>query len=466
MAIDRDVLVAVSTTPNTSQEPSVITLANVDASKYKETSFTHFPNYSNVIDIDASIHAWENYFKCGYKGIHEDLQTSDPTQTQPHLNVMISGNVPAGAGLSSSSAFVCASAVAVAKSMNAKFDKQSLTQTAIRAERYAGVQTGGMDQSISIMASPSSALLIQFHPAPLRASLVLIPVVGGRGYKFVVANSLITADKHVTAARNYNLRVVETRVAASLLGTWVLGVHEGNGVFKGIETLRDVVDLYVGQQQKTGGLASGAGVVGTEGVPYITALKNLEALSEVVFCDEAYSCDNVVLALQKHFGNGQFKDWKDVETVFCEGINGVYLEGGLALKKRVRHVFSEARRVVEFTQACALKAPFYKGKDVLEDLGNLMNDSQGSCAKDFNCSCPELDELTVLCRESGAVGSRLTGAGWGGCTVSLVPEELVESFIEKVTNGYYAKREKDLRNIGDWLFATTPGVGAVVFDKF
>ncbi|KAI9332232.1 ribosomal protein S5 domain 2-type protein [Obelidium mucronatum] len=459
MAIDRDVLIAVAATPNSSEtESSVVTLANVEAEKYKETEFTHSVRNKNIIEIDASLHAWSNYFKCGYKGIHEDLALPTPA---PHLNVMVSGNVPAGAGLSSSSAFVCASAVAVGKSVNAPLVKQSLTETAIRAERYAGVQTGGMDQSISIMASPSSALLIQFHPT-LAASPVEIPSIT-RPYKFVVANSLVTADKHVTAARNYNLRVVETRVAATLLGAWISGgFQNGTAPFKGLQTLRQVVDLYVAQQKL--GLGGGSNGVGTEGVAFIEALKNLEALSAIVFDGKAYSCNDTVAALQKHFGT-TFGSWADVEKVFCKGINSVYLDDGLQLQKRVRHVFSEARRVMEFTQVCALNAPFYRGSDVLTDLGALMNASQESCAKDFNCSCPELDELTALCRESGAVGSRLTGAGWGGCTVSLVPAELVESFIQKVTDKYYAKRHSNLDKIGDWIFATTPGVGAVVFSQ-
>ncbi|KAJ3066453.1 N-acetylgalactosamine kinase [Podochytrium sp. JEL0797] len=459
MAVDRDVLVAVYATPNTSTtEPSVITLTNTDSQKYKDTTFTHSFKDPNVIEIDASLHAWSNYFKCGYKGIHE---STNPLPTPPpHLSIMISGTVPAGAGLSSSSAFVCASAVATAHSLHLPLLKQSLTQTSIRAERYCGVQTGGMDQSISVMANPSAALLIQFHPE-LKATPVEIPS-HPTPYRFVVANSLVTADKHVTSAKNYNLRVVETRVAAALMAAWVQGLHEGKGVFAGVQTLRDVVDLYVAQQQRNAGPA---GVfVGTEGAKLIATLRNLESLNETIFHDASYSCQDVVVELQKHYGAATFPDWDSVARVFCQGIQGVFLEDGLAIKKRVRHVLSEARRVEEFTRVCALEKPFYQGGDVLTELGALMTSSQRSCAQDFNCSCPELDTLTALCLASGAVGSRLTGAGWGGCTVSLVPADKVDEFIRKVTEGYYAKREKDLSKIGDWIFATTPGVGAVVLE--
>jgi len=89
-----------------------------------------------------------------------------------------------------------------------------------------------------------------------------------------------------------------------------------------------------------------------------------------------------------------------------------------------------------------------------------MNESHKSCSNLFDCSCPELDELTALARASGAYGSRLTGAGWGGCTVSLVSEVKVEEFKKKLQEGYSRYRALTEGELNEVVFATKPSSGA------
>src|SRR5689334_10090456 len=71
----------------------------------------------------------------------------------------------------------------------------------------------------------------------------------------------------------------------------------------------------------------------------------------------------------------------------------------------------------------------------------------------------------LLARQNGALGSRLTGAGWGGCTVSLVRQEAVAAFCEQVKKQYYHEilhlKDEQIQQ-KDALFATEPGGGAAV----
>nr|XP_012618972.1 N-acetylgalactosamine kinase isoform X4 [Microcebus murinus] len=128
------------------------------------------------------------------------------------------------------------------------------------------------------------------------------------------------------------------------------------------------------------------------------------------------------------------------------------------LYQRAKHVFSEAARVLQFKKICE-EAP----DNMVQLLGELMNQSHMSCRDMYECSCPELDQLVDICRKFGAQGSRLTGAGWGGCTVSIVPADKLPSFLANVRESYYQRSDRSLAPEKQSLFATKPGGGALVF---
>jgi galactokinase len=99
------------------------------------------------------------------------------------------------------------------------------------------------------------------------------------------------------------------------------------------------------------------------------------------------------------------------------------------LWRRAHHVVSENQRVLEAVNVLE--------NGELERFGELMNASHASLRDDYEVSCKELDTLVELARQQpGVLGARMTGAGFGGCTVNLVRAEAAKSFAQAVARGY------------------------------
>ena len=96
---------------------------------------------------------------------------------------------------------------------------------------------------------------------------------------------------------------------------------------------------------------------------------------------------------------------------------------------RAKHAVYENQRTIRAVAA-------FKANNI-EEFGKLMNESHISLKNDYEVSCEEIDILVDLAwKIPGVIGSRITGGGFGGCTVSIVKNDAVDTFIEKVGNGY------------------------------
>ncbi len=100
--------------------------------------------------------------------------------------------------------------------------------------------------------------------------------------------------------------------------------------------------------------------------------------------------------------------------------------------KRAKHAVYENQRAIKAVEAL-------KANDV-ETFGKLMNASHVSLRDDYEVSCEEIDVLVDLAWETeGVIGSRITGGGFGGCTVSIVKNDAVDNFISKIGAAYKEK---------------------------
>lgn len=252
-------------------------------------------------------------------------------------DILIYGDVPNGAGLSSSAALEVVTAVAINDLWNTGLDRVELVKMGQKAEHeFAGVMCGIMDQFASGMGKENHAIFLNCDTLDYD----LVPVELD-GVKIVISN---TNSPHKLDSGKYNQRVAECQAA----------------------------------------------------VKEISKFKPIKALVEC-----------------------SWDEFKKIEDKFKDN----------TARRRARHVISEIARTEEAVSQ--LKA------GNLERFGALMNGSHDSLRDDYEVTGKELDTMVKEARKiDGVIGSRMTGGGFGGCTVSLVKDEAIDTFIEQVGANY------------------------------
>ncbi|KAI4143239.1 MAG: hypothetical protein LQ340_007075 [Diploschistes diacapsis] len=440
--IAADVVIAVSTSkPNGSN--ASIDIANVNPEKFKPQTFTLDAHHT--VAIDSSTHEWTNYFKAGAVGALALLAKPRPDFVPLSMQVLIDGTVPAGGGLSSSAAFVCASALAVIYGNGVHaVTKRSLVELAIVSERSVGVNSGGMDQTGSVCSKSGNALHVSFFP-DLSAKAISFPELDPP-ITFMIAQSYVTSDKHVTGPVCYNLRVVEVTLAAEYIAAQI-GLTLPKDASSLEQSLRGLEEAYFGSHH--------APKDGENDQP--ARLQHMLSLVERYLPDTAgYDRQQIADALKISVS--------ELESRYMTKFP--IRADRFLLRQRALHVYSEALRVHQFISLIQAPAPQTQADSeiLLKKLGGLMNETQDSCKEVFECSCPELNDICQIARKHGSYGSRLTGAGWGGCSVHLVPGDKTDDIRKAWEQEYYAKKFPDLsqEKLEEAVVVSQPGEGAMM----
>ena len=148
------------------------------------------------------------------------------------------------------------------------------------------------------------------------------------------------------------------------------------------------------------------------------------SLVDSAYNDRRNECETALRELQKVLGIQTLGDLTEEE--FEAHKDAIQSE---IRQKRAKHAVYENRRTIKAVEA--LKA------DDIETFGKLMNASHVSLRDDYEVSCEEIDILVDLAWSiEGVIGSRITGGGFGGCTVSIVKNDAVDHFIETVGAQY------------------------------
>lgn len=257
-------------------------------------------------------------------------------KTIPGFDIVISGDVPLGAGMSSSAALESAVGFALNDQFGLGFTLQEIALMGQATEHnYVGVKCGIMDQFVSCLGKEGSLIRLdcrslEYEYVPFKPS----------GYQLILIN---TGVSHELASSAYNKR--------------------------------------------------------------------------------RESCEKVVAEIAKN--HPEVKFLRDASLEQLKEVKGkVSAEDYM----RAEFVIEEIQRLLDTCEA--LK------KDDFETVGKKMYETHEGLSKKYEVSCPELDFLNEQAKQWGVTGSRVMGGGFGGCTINLVKDDKVETFVKKTSEAY------------------------------
>jgi galactokinase len=181
-----------------------------------------------------------------------------------------------------------------------------------------------------------------------------------------------------------------------------------------------------------------------DGVAFVAVNSMVKhALAGSAYKDRVAECAAAVSALQQKFPSAA--SLRDITSAQLESVAGLMPP---VVARRAKHVVTEDERVEKFVAASA--------RDDLDSMGALLVASHRSLQHDYEVSCEELDFLVDRALEAdGVYGSRMTGGGFGGCTVTMLRPDAIEAFGQRIAHSY-----KQQFQVTPKIYRCNPSAGA------
>lgn len=436
MAINREVVVAAS--PRDDDE---VTLANVRPKDFPARSFhvgellgsanwVDWMDYLNSTTVRQVLEAWRGDWSNYAKAAVLRLQHACPDDRLRGMDCAVAGDIPMGAGLSSSSAIVVAMAECASALNGLDIKPQEFVDLCGEGEWFVGSRGGSSDHAAIRSGRRGGVCRVGFFPFRIEGTVSLPDSI-----RLVIANSHVRAAKSEGARDTFNHRVAAYNLAEMVFRNNV-------AILRTLEHLRDVdpdrlgvhpAEIYRAISQLPASLTR-------RGAMRLLPdhKQRLEELFDTHDDIGPYRLRDVAM-----FGIGECRR----SDRYAE----VLQAGDIDEIGRMMATSHDGDRVVSHRGGWASKyAPSYSNA-VLDRLMREVAGKDPQRAADaqlhrqpgrYACSTPEIDYLVDLaCTQQGVIGAQLAGAGLGGCTMILVRDNALPTLLSTLKQNYYAPRD-------------------------
>ena len=410
-----------------------------EAPLWEDGDWHDFVDSPEVIKFRKSLPLWCLYLAGVIFRLNKEFGDS-----LPGLNICCGGDLPAAAGLSSSSALSLSMVLASCELLGRSFEHAHLIQLSSESEKVIGLKGGTGDPAAMLASQPDRVVQLGCIPFSLKG---IHPFPAG--HRIVLANSHDRAAKGDNARNGYNWRVSVYRISKLIL-------HRLHPEWRDFRPhLRDFVD-------GPNALGPAAAYRLMLELPITIDRENLlqsfaedaaeleDIFSSHMIPDGGYPLRDILLyglaEMARSCKLGELLDSGDLETL------GSWI--------RFSH---DGDRVSRMTETRVPWHPTPLDDSELNRLIRCAEENDPNAALEnqsgaYTCSTENVDELVDLCDSTdGCLGSQILGAGMGGCIMALVKEEAQEPITQKLLTDYYEPRQLP----GD-VWSVVPGEGASV----